>query len=538
MWPAPLALKLSPMIDREEFERLSAEEQETIFLQSPFAEKGELLIRSHDPARLTRVLSQEELYLITREMDIEERSEVLQHATLPQLYFLADMECWEKDRISRRGFLQWLETLLAAGTQKALEWLLVVDYETLVTGFQEVLEVAKPDWEYASDEILADRPYFTIDDCYHLYVAEESLHIVKRTMELLFENHRGRYVALMEGLLAESRDLIEEEAYRKREIRLSERGFPDVETARRVYRRITPEEFEAFPKKNQDKGRKDEANAMPNYPVLWTSQALFLDQALLLFKQETPGVLEGLEEELAWLSNKVIAAEGIDFSSEAVILCGVARARQMANIGLEILAGADLEKAKTLLQERWLETIFRRAATRLWALRDRASAVIRTFWQSRREAALDGLDGEYGFIFRGLLEEIPQCYDANVTDHVFFLRDFKTLAELERTERAVLQIATALAWLRRSWKKEIQGGVFDLLAAAFARSVLGLKPGAEALSESAGRRFSKEAFEEHLGHRRLVSGVKIKFLRENFSVEDQALLLPLWALVFEELERK
>ncbi len=535
-----------PMIDREQFKQMSPEEQEAVFRQSSFAEKGELLIRSHDPAGLTRSLSQEELYLMTREMDMEDRSEVLRNATLPQMYFIADIDCWKKDRIDRSGFLLWLETLLAAGTEKTLQWLLAVDYETLVTGFQEVLEVAKPDWEEASDEVLADRPYFTIDDSYYLYVAERDLHIVKRVMELLFENYRGRYAALMEGLLGEDHDMAEEEAYRRREIRLSERGFPDFETARRVYRRITPEEFEAFPKKN--KIRDSEMPVMPNYPALWTEQSLFLDQVLALFKAEVPGVLEGIEEELAWLSNKVIAAEGIDFSSETIVRRGVTRARQMVSIGLEIQSGGNLEKARSLVKERWLETVFRITATRLWALRDRAGTVIRTHWDGRRDFAFETLDSAYGYIFRGLFEEIPKCYDPAVVDQVFFLRDFRTLVEVERAEYAVGQVEMLLAWIRAFWEKGIlgvleevcvfaeAGGFFVILGTVFARFVLDLKPEAAPLSEAAAQRFFKTAFEKHDSRFRLVPGVKTNFLRKNFSPKAQAFLLPVWALVFENLE--
>ena len=173
---------------------------------------------------------------------------------------------------------------------------------------------------------------------------------MKRVMELLFENHRGRYVAILEGLLAENRDLIEEEAYRLREIRLSERGFPDIETARCVYKTITPEEFESFPKKKES-GRTGESGPMPNYLALVSSQELYLDQVLVLFKAEVPGVMEGIEEELAWLSNKVIAAEGFNFSSETEVWRGVARARQYVSIGLEILSEGDLEKLEILKEK-------------------------------------------------------------------------------------------------------------------------------------------------------------------------------------------
>ncbi|MBP9865861.1 MAG: hypothetical protein KBC91_05615 [Candidatus Omnitrophica bacterium] len=534
-------------IDREKFEGMTPEEQETLFRQCSFAEKGELLIRAHEPAKLVRAMSQEELYLITREMDIEERSEVIQSATLSQMQFIADMDCWKGDRADGKGFCLWLETLLASGTEKALSWLLTVDYETLVAGFLGVMEVMKPEWENASDELLGDRPFFTIDDMYHMYVPEESLHTLKSVMELLFENHRGRYIAILEGLIAENRDLLEEEAYRLREIRLSERGFPDVETARRVYRRMTQEEFDVFPKKGST-GRAEDSGPMPNYLALTVPKGLYLDKVLLLFKTEVPGILEGIEEELAWLSNKVIASEGFDFSSETEVWRGVTRARQFVSIGLEILSDAKIEKAAQLLREHWLETIFRMAATRIWQVRERATAVTRKYWHSRQDLMLETLDSVYGFIFRGLLEQVPQCYDEMVAENTYHLRDFKTLLEIERAERAVLQIERLHAWLEPQWEIKLpgaldevkvfseSGGFFSILGTVFARSVLKLKETALPLTEKQAADFFKIAFTAHAAWLRLQPELKSQFLKAHFSQEDQALLLPLWALVFEGME--
>lgn len=534
-------------IDREKFEHMTPEEQETLFRQCSFAEKSELLIRAHEPAKLVRAMSQEELYLITREMDIEERSEVIQNATLSQMQFISDMDCWKGDRADGKGFSLWLETLLAAGTGKALSWLLTVDFETLVAGFLGVMEVIKPDWEYASDEILGDRPFFTIDDMYHLYVPEESLHTMKSVMELLFENHRGRYTAILEGLIAENRDLLEEEAYRLREIRLSERGFPDVETARRVYRRITREEFEAFPKK-ENAARDRESDPMPNYLALTVSSRLYLDDVLLRFKAEVPGVLEGIEEELAWLSNKVIAAEGFDFSSETEVWRGVTRARQFVSIGLEILCGENIERAAQLLRERWLETIFRVASTRIWQVRDQATAVTREYWNSRQDLMLETLDSVYGFVFRGLLEQVPQCYDETIAENTYHLRDFRTLLELERAERAVLQIEKLQIWLKPQWEIKLlgaldevkvfseSGGFFSILGTVFARAVLKLKDTALPLTEKQAADFFKTAFTAQAAWLRLRPELKSQFLKAHFSPEEQSLLLPIWALVFEGIE--
>jgi len=231
------------MISNEEFEKMEPEEQARIFQESPVSEKADLILHSHEPERLAQSLSQEELYLVTRQMDIEERGEILRYANISQLFFVSDIDCWKKDRFSFPGFLKWLDTLRQSDERRLFVWLAEMDYETVVSGFKGLVHVSKPDWEYAMDEILKDRPYFTLDQQYYIYVKQEDYETVRRAFELMYEHHRGRYAAILEGIIGEMDDVLEEEAYRKRGMRLADRGFPDQESAQSIYRPITEEEF-------------------------------------------------------------------------------------------------------------------------------------------------------------------------------------------------------------------------------------------------------------------------------------------------------
>ena len=234
-------------MDQEDFERLNPEEQERVFHQASFEERGELILRSHNPARLTQSLSQEELYLVTREMDLEERSEIIRYANLAQLFFISDIDCWKKDRLDPKNFVRWLETLQRGDEARLFAWLVEMDYETVVSGFRSLVEVVKPEYEYPSDEVLGDRPYFTLDERYFILANEENLETVRRAIEILFENHHGRYTAILEGILGELDYELEEEAFQNRTRRLAERGFPDTETAHHIYRPISKQEFENHP---------------------------------------------------------------------------------------------------------------------------------------------------------------------------------------------------------------------------------------------------------------------------------------------------
>src|SRR5688572_3718348 len=149
-------------MDRKQYESLTTEEQARIFYESPFRERGDLLLHSREPGALAQSLSPEELYLVTREMAPEDRSDIVCYASIPQLLFLSDVDCWKKDRISTTKFLQWLETLLKAGDERLLAWLEEMDYEMIIASFKKIMHVEKADWDWRQDDrVLGDRPYFT-----------------------------------------------------------------------------------------------------------------------------------------------------------------------------------------------------------------------------------------------------------------------------------------------------------------------------------------------------------------------------------------
>lgn len=536
-------------MDLEEYESLSPEEQAKVFRESLIREKGALLLRAHEPDRMVRALSEEELYLILKEMDLEERSEILRHATLPQLFFVSDIECWSRDRLNPEGFVRWLETLRSADDGRLFAWLLQGDYEMIVTGLKKVIQVHKVEREYAMDEILGDTPYFTLDENYFIAVREQDFETVRRAFEVLFENHRGRYVALLEGVIAEIEEQTEEEAYRVRERRLAEMGFPDAESAHKIYRPLTRGEFESFPRKDPRSdapassaptfGSENFRTGVPNYLTLWSKGRLFLDDALLHLSQEHPEHLEAVQEELAWLANKVIAADGIDFSSEERVRRGVERARSYVNLGLELLAGHDLSRASGLLTERWLETIFRWGMTPVLELRDRVQSLVRAYWEGRSAYLLNFLDPPYEFIFQGLHLPVPEFHDPGIQGEAAALRDFQTPQDLERTRQAVSQVEALHAVLDRKLR-----GFFSDFRERDPRSDA-FRPMNAVLSQlfilftvSGDFRYRplvKNEFKEFL-KKGLVK--KEEFLGLLFTPEEKDLLRPLWSLAFEWLREE
>lgn len=453
--------------DKSQFDELSFEKQKELFFKSSYTERGDLLLRSQDPALLANSLSCEEMYLVTRDMDMDLRAEILKYANLPQLFFMSDLDCWKKDRIHSKGFLDWLQCLAQADLDKLGEWLARMDYEMVVAGFQHFIEVVKPEWEYVSDEQLGDKPYFTLDGFYYILVNEDNVETVRLAIEILFQHAHHEYVNLMEGLLSEMEYEMEEEAYRHRQMRLSERGFPELESAQQIYRRLSEEEWQKLPKKNGSAGRPirdDSEMILPNYPVLWSKERLFLDDVLLNLSKEPVETLHAIQDELVWLSNKVLACEGIELASEEKVRHGIERVRRYVNIGLEDASGSQVEAAQKIVKEYWLEFLFRRGFTALTKVRDDVEKLIRDYWRGRKEHFFNFLGEPFENAARGMLRRDPLFYDPEESGNLDQLRDFKCLAEVRETARLVTALAGMHAMLSRNFPK-----IFSVLGVEFER---------------------------------------------------------------------
>src|SRR3989338_4036339 len=129
------------------------------------------------------------------------------------------------------------------------------------------------------------------------------------------------------------------------------------------------EEFEKLSPEEQEKVfhqtpfREREDLLLQSNNPLRLVQSISREELYLLTREmdldERSEVREGLEEELAWLSNKVIACDGISFASEERVRLGIERSRRLVSIGLERLSGGDLYQARKILKEKWLEHLFR-----------------------------------------------------------------------------------------------------------------------------------------------------------------------------------
>jgi hypothetical protein len=431
----------------EEFEELAFEEQCKQVYETPIAEKGDLIIRSQDPVRLVNSFSVEELYLTVREMDRDNMSEIIQYANAAQLQFISDFECWHNDRISQKGFIQWLEVLEAAGDTQLMQWLLTTEFSMLIAGFKKYVTVLKPYHEETVDEVIGDNPYFTLDNMYYIMIDEENLQIVKRAVAVLFEGSRTFYVNLLEGIMSETDDIIEEQALQERLIRLSEKGFPEKNEAMRIYRALTHDEWQRYARREGlSRPMAQETQVLPLYPAVWREEKLFLDDVFATFADIAPEDVQAIYQELIWISNKILICEGADGFSETLVKKAFNHARYVLNCGLEALSDRDIMKGRAFLLEYWIEYLFRWGITQIINVRLVAERAIKKHWVYSLEAALDLFDAPYGSTLRGLLRTHPLFFDPAYQDDFYSLRAFHDTRDI-RVSHERMQVFAGLCKL-------------------------------------------------------------------------------------------
>lgn len=534
------------------YEALAFDEQCKIFFESPYRDRGELLLRSQDPARLAAATSCEELYLMTRDLDVESRSELLRYANLQQLFFLSDLDCWREEAISTKGLVSWLEVLEAADRSQLTAWLSRIDYEMLVAGFQRLIRVYKPmtefGHEFPADELLGDQPYFTFDHMYYVCVDEENFEPVRRALEALYEDSRPQYVKLLEGCLSEMDYEMEESARERRQNRLAERGFPGREEALTIYRPVTLAQWGALPLKQAAPAHAVSLAELPNYPVLRGRDLLFLDTVFALFAGEPAEVRDGIYEEFVWLSNKVLACEGIYLSSEERVKLGVERVRSVVSVALEALAGHDPQRGLAVLKTHWVEHVFRYGFSRILDTRARAEAIRDRYWKGRGSGFIEMMNEPYRGLLAGLLRAQPQLCDSGNGSGVRTFRDFKSLQELQSVDDTLGELARLHAVLHRHFPKifdvlairSVQGQEGTLLATLvptlFANFVLKSKPSYHELSQADARLFVSRAFKGNGRAAHLRAPLVGRFLHAFLGQDDSPRLRAMLMEGLQELE--
>ncbi|MDF2953346.1 MAG: hypothetical protein OD816_000591 [Thermodesulfobacterium sp.] len=409
---SPLFTKkeILPGIELEELLKLSEKEIEKslaglkfqqvydLVLSVPWEERAKFILYSPYPEGIVKNLPPQELFLTIKASSLDLAVELLSYAKGSQIQFMFDIDAWYKDRIKAERVASWIILLFNAGEDKVLEWLRFADWDFLVAVFQKFVRVYKKPDDVELIEAMDFLPPYTLDDFYFVDFKVNSLEFYfRRMIEIIREEMQDVYFAFMESVIWEIPAEVEERAYRWRNGRLADEGIPDYFEALDIYSYIHPKRLKKIDPRYLP--IDEEYQPSINIAIYKGSEELFIFKVFDILKDTYQ--IERIKRELAWIANKVIIVDNVVIDDIEQIKKSLEKVWGALNIGLEYVSMENLEIAKKVLEEHFLEDIFRVSQTVLKELRKTALSYIKN--RDFDPSILNYLDQPYQGFLKGIL---------------------------------------------------------------------------------------------------------------------------------------
>ena len=419
-----------------EFLNLPFQEKLEFLYGLPARQKRDLILSAPEAERLVQSFSPETLFYTLKEIGVSDAGDLLSMALPEQVKALFDLDCWRKDRADLSRMREWIEAMAEAGRRRMTDALMELDLELVTLLLRTYLKVHRLDEAQAALDVLS---WDVIQFDEH-YVVEFIRHdnivpLIQDFLEEIFERDYDYFASLMEeiywGVAAE----LEEEAYQFRRTRLGDQGFPDYFDAQGVFAYLNPQKFYEIRAGYVAPSREDLINEHELTPPEMALTQPGADNSLLNAALTAGFAAQGkrqLRSEMAMVTNEVLVARAIDFGDIDAVRTAVELTHHYLNLGLEHLAGGDLESAIEHLRDTHLKLLFRLGISLTIDLRKRAETALAKLGLTRSEGGREVpyLDSPYREALAGFTQTMPQFYAGLDGRGAVTMRDFAQMRDL------------------------------------------------------------------------------------------------------------
>jgi hypothetical protein len=410
----------------------------------------DVILDARRPEALVRALPPDELYLLVREVGLADAPELVQLASPEQFKAFLDLDAWSRDHFDPRRALPWLRAARAGALddpKAAARWarkLGEVDREVLFLTLRTALRVhdleQDPDPEIASDRFLrTPEGKFVVE----FLVDGAEYAAVKGILDDLYAEDPFQATRMLSALRWELPTELEETALRWRTGRLADLGFPSLEEA-----------LSWFARPPRDAPLPPGAPERPaGFFMAEFRRGALLDRAAERLDSDAR---DALESQLLAAANAVLVADAVDPGDVEAVRSAIGAARALIEMGLERVAGADVDRAADALRTMAPKRLFQEGFGRVLELRWRAERILAAGAAGTREVPL--LDAPLGEALSALAARRPRFFAGLDADRrewgtpaaaAFEPRHFRSSAEVERAA-AALDLAERLADLGRA----------------------------------------------------------------------------------------
>lgn len=328
-----------------------------------------LLETAENRSRIRR-LSVPQLYFGLKELGEHQVQALLPHITEEQWQGVLDLDLWNRDRANAGKFLFWAGQIIQVENPVAAKIVRGTDRQLLELWlkrrirFEEIVDDDPGPAPKGDFMETPDRSYLV-----QLPGNPEESRLARALLLKLYElGPEETRLWIQESRYRTSIEL-EETAYQNRKRRIEDLGFQDYFDALDVYTYLPP--GTPLPEKMRDKLRA--VGTLPATVARMKQGPLLLFQAMAAFVR--PHELEPLMEELFFVCNKILSADRTPPNRTSRVKRAIRKALTGINLGLEVWAEGDLDRARDGLGRHYLQSFFHTGYSRLVELRDRARKI-------------------------------------------------------------------------------------------------------------------------------------------------------------------
>ena len=392
------------------------------FAALPFADKNaylrtlgakqrmDLILSDPDARRLAAAMQPQEFFWLLKEIGETDALGLLQVASPEQCLFILDMELWDGYTFSEEKACRWLSYFLEGGEPRIHELLNHLDFEFLQLFLGRELVVVGGVGDLSEDEERFGDYDLTLDGVFMLsFKNPQHSQVIGTFLSMLIKLDNPLYTALMEGIKGDVDLELEEQIQRFRTGRLEDLGFPPLDEALSIYARVNPASFELHDDKELLRAAGECGGLVP----------IHAQEDTLLFRALALADSEPLMQELNYLVNSALVAEGGAFAEPEAMTDVLQRVCGYLNIALEQLSGGDEPTAAKILHGEQLKRLFQLGY----------SIVLELKFAAQDTETVDYASGK---LLSGLKAKRPHFYRGLDPDGIDGYREFKNLTDVRR----------------------------------------------------------------------------------------------------------
>ncbi len=430
--------------------QLSVSGQAAQLVQVDAKSRQEMILAAPNSLDLVRALSSETLLYTIKEIGANDAVDLLALAAPDQVRDILDLDCWRKDSLDDERLIHWLLLLDEGGSSQLAEWFLHTDIELLVLLVKRHFEVVRQ-VDIEDDRDFDHTEYFTVDDQYLLRFRGEPEPILHVLIERIRTLDYRMYLYVLENSLFELESGLEEASFRWRTARLEDRGYPTYKEAQDLFRFVPPESVHLQPYTRTTLqmhfASGDDVVTPPDHALALLSQtASFFSRVLAALPAES---LEQIGQELAYLTNIIVAAEGRDTGEIGEIRRCVEMAHDYVNIGLAFTAKENEKDAQHLLQSTQVRPFFQAGRGLIQRLQHQADKMAAQLHEKGLPEWASYLDTPFREMAVGVRRRMPLFFVGLETPGEIVSRRFSRLSEVKQVQALLAQIPMWLVALQR-----------------------------------------------------------------------------------------